>query len=344
MRRSSAQLSCLVAVWLLSLSTSILTYRTSAFAKNRKNDRKGECVEILSGVPSGRALRVKSAKLIEQLGLTEQTYVANWRFKSQKGQGPFAKEGETLVTALKEEDYPAWLEKIGKRSIGLMVTGLPEEAGSRAFFRIGDKFYSEERLRLGKAPRTMLDVIANETRSLGYTESTFLMTVSEISTIQKFIDARGAGEIIAQFDISKKGPFKGDVIYPVWTHTGTDLLEESCAAAATSFVDEKWLVHYSPSEANKLRKIGEKYNIKWTHVGRRLIWENFRNLNVSMITIHRANRSKYGMDTPTNLIDRIGWGKLRGLYPYAFIPDNPDTSSNQYISVRIPLVDWLKNK
>jgi len=301
------------------------------------------CTKLLEVETQERPSHKKLAQNLVELGLADHAYAALWQFKNPAGQGPYAENGEALVVGLKKQDEEKWMNEIGHRSIGFMISGLPEEASSTAFLRIGNKFYSEDRIRYGRGPRNFIkDVLKKFNRSFGYTEATFIMTEAEIKLIQDFIDARGERKIKAQFDVSKKGPFKGSVIKPVWVHSGEDLLEESCAAAVMSFIDEKWLAHYDSKKAAALRKIKEKYNLNWTYVARRLIWENFRNPKASYITLHRIDASEKAEQYVSGFSDSLGWGHIRGLYSYAFIPDNPHTSSDKFESVRISLSDYLK--
>ncbi len=78
-------------------------------------------------------------------------------------------------------------------------------------------------------------------------------------------------------------------------------------------------------------------------MARRMIWEGFRNPMVSYVTLHRIDASGKKQSLADGFMDNLGWGRVRGLYPYAFIPDNPSTTSDKFESYRITLDEWLNN-
>jgi hypothetical protein len=268
--------------------------------------------------------------------LADHAYVADWKVKFDDERDTMPREGETLVVGVTAKENEEWMEKIGQNSIGLILNGLPEEAHGSAFLRIGNKFYSEDRIRVGRSPLNFTNVIRKATRSLGYMEVTFNVSPEEMKALQDFVDARGAKKIIAKFDVPR-GPKKGEPLTPVWTHTGDNLLKESCAAVVLSWTNEDWLAHYDKAEP--LRRLRERLHLNWTYVANRLMWENFRNPSANYITLHRIDRSDKNL--VEDFMKNLSWGSVRGLFPFAFVSDNPDTSSSKFESERIPLAQWL---
>lgn len=322
------------------LVTSFLLIATSAslFISTADAAAKNDCARLLNKTVLNELAktRKKNAQYLKKHGLANNAYVARWNVSYKDDRDLMPRQGETLVVGVTSDERHQWMEKVGRHSIGLILNGLPEEKHGSAFLRIGDKFYSEDRIREGRDPLSFLSVLAKAHKSLGYMEVTFFVTPEEMQAVQDFIDARGDNAIKAKFDIPR-GPKKGEVIHPKWTHTGDNLINESCAAAALSWTNEDWLVHYDRPEP--LRRLRDRLNLHWTTVANRIVWENFRNPAVSMITLHRIDRSKKNL--VGHMMKNFSWNTVRGLFPFAFVADAPDTSSSKFESDRISLAEWL---
>jgi hypothetical protein len=317
----------------LVFTALILTaFAPLAFAAKAK-----DCSKLLTKASIAQAAkeRVKTAKFLIKQNLAQNTYVARWKVSLNDARDVMPRQGETLVVGVTTPERKAWMEKIGYQSIGIILNGLPEEKHGSAFLRLGDKFYSEDRIREGREPLSFTNVLAKANKSLGYMEVTFFVSPEEMQAVQDFVDARAADAIKAKFDI--RGTKQGEPIHPVWTHTGDNLVNESCAAVVLSWTTEDWLQHYD--KADVLRKLRDRLNLNWTYVANRIMWENFRNPAVNMVTLHRIDRSK--KDLEGNLLENLSWGGVRGLFPFAFVADAPNTSSSKFESERIPLAQWL---
>ena len=288
--------------------------------------------------------REKIARKLLRSKMKDRTYVARWEAKHDKAQGPFTKTGEILVTGVEKSDYDTWMDLIGKNSIGIGLFGIPESGGGVAYLRIGDKFFTHEGAAAGRKPKQFKRVFDQGDvwfTDVGLTEATIPMTPSEIKAILEFYEQRNTAAIVAQHDF--RGYNEGEIIEPDYSHTGNNLVNESCAKACTSFLSDLWYEHMEDQVlANKLRKIRKKYNLNPNFVARANVWMNFRN-PAAHATVMRTDVSK--KDLTDNFINDNSWGTIRGLYPYAFMPDGSKKHSvESYSSYRMTLEEYLEDQ
>lgn len=328
--------------WAQRLCVTYLIFGFIAASAAPRAQKSAECDSLLlpsaQQIKAGRKVRQKMASDLKRWGYADQAYVAEWSIPDAKNAGPFLQEGETLVLGVTTAQYDDWYEKIGRRSIGLMLNGLPEENPGSAFIRIGNLWMSDTVIQDAVALRDLRRTIQNFKAKKGLTEVTFLLSEEEMAAVMKFFDSRRGRQIRAQFDT--KDVRKGQKINPKYAHTGDDLKLESCAAACTSFVSDLWLDHYE--EAEVLRLLRERLGLNSTFVARRMLWENFRNPSAAMMTEFRIERSSRGLQDDFRANN--GWGHIRGLYPYAYIPDGGlEHATSKYKSRRLTLDEYLAN-
>lgn len=308
----------------------------------------GDCDGLLlpiqhNDVAVGQLLRIDLAYRIKALGLQDTAYVAKWKTKGVEAKGPMLSQGETLVVGVPTESIDSWMNTIGKYSIGIGTYGLPEENNIAAALRVGDQLFPFNTIQSNKLPVNFKDsLFKNQEGAYGFTEATFMLSDAEIQSILGFFEHRRSGQIVAQTDNIKGYP-KGKILKPKYKHSGFDLKHESCAAATTSFLADMWLDNMNDQNlANSLRKLRQRIKAHYNYVTRRNIYENFRNpyAHISLFRIEKSERK-----LSTHFIKNNGWGLIRGLYPYAFIPDGGLSHEvERYKSRRLTIDHFLKSK
>lgn len=275
--------------------------------------------------------KVKYVKKLKRDGFNN-SYVSRWVVKEEKYQGPYAKSGEMVVVGVKSEQANEWMEKIGKKTIGLMVNGLPENNPGTAILRVGERLYTYNSIQRGGIFTFAVEAL----KFNRLTESTFYVTPREMQEIHRFLKARMAREIVAKEDVGRSVK-KGDVLEPTFDSEKITLTEESCAGACTSPFNPMWLKHFDHPEV--LLNMVKRLDIEASHVAKHLIWRHARNPMLASITLFGIGKSDLELDT--GLIENNKWGRLRGQPVYAIVPDVSKTSKTLW-SERLTLDEWLE--
>lgn len=293
--------------------------------------------DIQEGIKKRKAL----SKVLIDLEMDKTAYISRWSTKNEKAKGHLLEKGDTLVSGISTDKLDSWMLAIGQHSIGIGTFGLPEENSIAAAIRVGDQLYPFDYIQGDRLPVNFKKALNNNNEdTVGFTEATFMLRPDEIEAIHQFFTERREGRIVAQTD-DVPGYKKGQVLNPKYDHSGHNLKNESCAAACTSFLSDMWLDNMNNQDlANSLRALRDRINANFNYVTRRNIYENFRNphAHISVFAIEKSERGLI-----SQFIKRNGWGLIRGLYDYAFMPDGGVIHEVQsYKSARISLQEYLE--
>jgi hypothetical protein len=296
-----------------------------------------QAAEYFTGVrfPSVNEKANGLAKTLERHGLDRHAYMVKWKAPNVEAKiGPFNREGNTLVVGLESNQARAWMERVGKKTIGLMVTDIPENNPGTAGLRLGDEIWTYHGIRDGGSPESATQLLSNGGQ---YTETTFEVTPAQLAELKRFVRTRARHGIIS--DGTVRGYPEGTPITPEFDSSSFTMRNESCAAACTSPFDYRWLTHYDHGDV--LKTVTASLMIAPTYVAKRNIWGNFRNPYASAITIFGINSSNRRLSE--DFMRFNSWGYLRGLPQWGVMPDSADGSSGATTTIRHKLADWNRS-
>ena len=329
---------------LLSLAAiTILSLGNAAWAQR-------DCRDLFSStLPAMPMSKTEYVSKLVQTGVDSTAYVVNWTAIKESARGPFPESGEFVVSGVPWRKAGEWMDAVGKNTIGLLVTGLPESNPGTAGLRIGNRYYRYSKIHSPSPDRSeVYDPFysaAQPRREL--TELTISVTPEEMKAVEAFIAARQKNELVAKQNI-RGGAAKGETINPDFDIEKMGLVNESCAGACTSWFHPKWLEHYEAPEI--LRSIAERLELKATPVAKQAIWGHVRRpgpIGITLFGIDRANigETVYAQpDLMTNFIANNAWFKLRGMPAYGYIPDPQSGLTTTIRSTRTPLKTWLSEQ
>jgi hypothetical protein len=279
------------------------------------------------------------ATILERHGLDRHAYMAKWKAPNIEAKiGPFNRQGNTLVVGLESNQLEEWMNRVGKKSFGLMVTDIPENNPGTAGLRIGDKIYTYGDIRDGGTPANALQAL----RGSQYTETTFMATPAQLAEIRRFVETRGRQGVISDGTI--RGYPEGTPITPEFDPNSFTMKKESCAGACSSPFDYRWLSQYDHGDA--MKTITSSLMIAPTYVAKRNIWGNFRNPYAAAITIFGIDSSSRNLTQ--DFIGNNSWGYLRGLPQWGVMPDPQDgvsgSGAGATVVERFRLADWNRRR
>lgn len=279
-------------------------------------------------------LKVDYVKALVRMGLSETAYVTKWSLTAQGKQtakGRFADRGEFVVTGIPSNKLDAWMNRVGKDTVGLVINGHPADGPSTASLRVG-KYYFEFHDIRARVEETQLDSFRNDSLM----EITIPIPASEQKAILNFIKARQRDQIIAKHSRGA-GVKKGEPIRPDFDSRKFTLAEESCAGACTSWFDRRWLEHYDAPEA--LLKILERFDLQATFVAKQMVWGHVRLPGPLGITIFDIDSSP---ELQSAFREKNEWHSVRGIPAYGYIPDPKSGLTGTVKSKRLTLDEWLR--
>ena len=291
--------------------------------------------------------RFRAAQSLVSLGLGQQGYVVRWTSLQASARGPFPERGEFLVSGVTKDQAQAWMDTIGKNSVGLVVSGLPERNPGTASLRVGNRYFTFSDIQSQSISDSgeFTNTIRNS--AWGMSEITLPVSRGEQLLILDFIRARQEGRILARRNI-RGGPQMGQPIRPAFDSHAFTLREESCAAACTSWFDPKWLAHYEGAEP--LRAIAERLSLRPTYIAKQMLWGHVRQPGPIGLTLFGIDRDPTRVTVPsrasapnfmTDFIGQNEWFKIRGMPAHGFIPDPISGRTGTIQSSRIPLHAYL---
>ncbi len=271
------------------------------------------------------------AGLVEQAGVADSSYVVQWKLKPTSNPGPYPTAGEFIVSSVSKDKVSAWIQGVGKNTIGFGVEGFPSRKNfNSAVLRVGHRLYFYGTIQHGGSFHDLS--VAPPT--FGYTEASFFVTDAEMTAIIKFIEDRVSHRILAKEKIPG-GPDVGVAIMPDFNFYQSTLTQESCAGACSSFISPLWLKHYEG--ARVLQQIADRLRLESNPAAKAMVWRQARKENMMAITMIGTMPKE-----TENLIPKHKWGQLKGIPVYSMIPDPLGGENNQVVSTRTPIAEWLR--
>ena len=182
-------------------------------------------------------------------------YVNMWQTQPGAARATYPQtNGVSLVAAVDRANGAAWMERVGKKSIGFMCQGTPTEPHQTGEVRIGDLYFSYYSVNSGGTPTKMSNYFQSGYNT--HCEATIPVSDAELKAFKAFYLARSNNAI---FDS------KGNCIQPEFTADGATKYGKSgwvegCAAASSSALDRHWMEAFRGS-IDKIRQVGQQKNI-----------------------------------------------------------------------------------
>lgn len=281
-----------------------------------------------------RELKVEYVNALVRLGLSNTAYVTKWALTPQGKQtakGRFADRGEFVVAGIPSSKLDAWMNRVGKDTVGLVISGHPADNPGTASLRVG-KFYFEFNDVRRRSDEFRPDSFSND----ALTEITLPIPAAEQKAILDFIKARQRDQIIAKHSRGA-GVKKGEPIRPEFDSRKFTLAEESCAGACTSWFDRRWLEHYDAPEA--LLRLAERFDLQATFVAKQMVWGHVRLPGPLGLTIFDIDNAP---ELQAAFREKNEWHSVRGIPAYGYIPDPKSGQTGTIKSKRLTLDEWLR--
>lgn len=282
-----------------------------------------------------RQVKVDYTKALVRMGLEKTSYVTRWALTPagrQTALGRFPAKGEFVVTGIPSTKYNAWMNQVGKDTVGLVLNGHPSNGPGTASLRVGKNYFSFSDLQDINEGRFQ----PSRFESDSLTELTLPITVAEQKAILDFIKARQRREIVAKHSRGA-GVKEGEPIAPDFDSSKFTLAEESCAGACTSWFDRRWLEHYDAPAA--LLRLVERFDLKATFVAKQMVWGHVRLPGPIGITIFGLEQSP---DLMASFREKNEWHTIRGIPAFGYIPDPKSGLTGTVKSRRMTLTEWLE--
>lgn len=282
-----------------------------------------------------RQVKVDYTKALVSMGLEDTSYVTRWALTPagrQSALGRFPAKGEFVVTGVPSVKLNAWMNQVGKDTVGLVLNDHPANNPGTASLRVGKYYFSFQFIRefhLGRFTPMGF-------QSAALMELTLPITAAEQKAILDFIRTRQRHELIAKHSRGA-GVKEGEPIAPEFDSSKFTLAQESCAAACTSWFDRRWLEHYDAPAA--LLRLVERFDLKSTFVAKQMVWGHVRLPGPIGITIFGLEQSPELM---ASFREKNEWHTVRGIPPYGYIPDPKSGLTGTVKSKRMTLKEWLE--
>jgi len=255
-------------------------------------------------------------------------------------------QNATAVATVTPQNAQAWMDQVGKHSIGFMIgSGLNNTHGS-GYVRVGTKFYSYNTVRGGGTSATR-DMVSYSS-GLTMTESTFMATPAEMKGLIAFYQARAANQILKS---------NGQPLMPSWINPGrSNMRTEGCAGASSSVLNPRWLSAFKrnvPHLKSWGQANGNRYLAGVTAADVRALEGFVARTGARQQTdpkaLVRTNFDKaeavtfFNVGTSSNPLEDLKWnrGEWRGMASLPIIPDlGPGQSSAAFKSERMSLASF----
>jgi hypothetical protein len=326
-----------------TLAAIVLSFVTVSGAAHAMPPRRP--VAIAAAAPL-RLHPERHAELKANAALLHSAETPGYAVLFKGGKGARAYQGGALVATVVPGTFKAWMNKVGKQSIGFHDNGTPDDYGGSGMLRVGDQYYPYFAINEGGSPEKMdLDITG--------TEVTFMVTPAEMGAFKAFYRARSLRLITDK---------RGEVMAPEFNgHGPSNTKQEGCTGACTSSMNPRWTAAFKRN-IPALRKYGQQHNIPdlaaITDDAADVIEAFTARTGASQQTSSKVLvRSHFGKSSMVTVFNRYqakdpistlawrssgDWGVWNGLGTPALVPDAPNDKPKATVQTqRIPLKQFI---